>query len=70
MVLEPDQVEPQPDLMVILGSDLEEVLGPVLKLVLGSDLEVVLAGWEVEVNVENVEEDAGLETASERWVEV
>lgn len=64
MVLEPDQVEPQPDLMVILGSDLREapgldlvVPGSVLKLVLDSDLEVVLASWEVEVSVGNVEED-------------
>lgn len=42
-------LEPQPDLKVMLGSDLE-VPGPVLIMVLGSDLEVALACWVVVVN--------------------
>lgn len=61
-------LEPQPDLMAILGSDLEEVPEPVLIMVLGSDLEVALACWEVVVNAEV--SGGGLEVACVRWAGV
>lgn len=61
-------LEPQPDLMAILGSDLEEVPGPVLIMVLGSDLEVALACWEVVVNAGK--SGGGLEVDCVRWAGV
>lgn len=61
-------LEPHPDLIPTLGSDLEEVPGPVLIMVLGSDLEVALACWGEAADAE--EPGGGLGAVCVMWAGV